>query len=337
MRVSFEDMHTTVKTAFINAGIDEERAGQAALIHTESSCDGVYSHGLNRVPLFLKYVEDGLIDIHAEPECINSSGAIEHYDGKRGIGVLNARFAMDRAMEIAQSSGLGLVTLKNTNHWMRGGAFGWQAAEAGFIGICWTNTESCMPAWGSAVETIGNNPLVLAVPHGDAPVVLDMAMSQFSYGKLQTTRLAGEKLPYAGGYDRNGELTDDPGEIEETRRVLPVGYWKGSGLATLLDLLAALLSGGLTTAGIDRLGYKNCVGCSQVFLAVSPDTAGGSSFIAESVRDTINQLHGAEPLEPGRTVRYPGEQTLKTRRENRELGIPVDKDIWEQVVKLAGC
>jgi LDH2 family malate/lactate/ureidoglycolate dehydrogenase len=89
------------------------------------------------------------------------------------------------------------------------------------------------------------------VPAKEGHVVLDMAMSQYSYGKLQVTRLKHQKLPYPGGFNANGDLTDDPEAIEETRRLLPMGYWKGSGFAILLDIISSLLSGGLSYSGVD--------------------------------------------------------------------------------------
>src|SRR5205823_1096144 len=142
---------------------------------------------------------------------------------------------------------LGCVALKNTNHWMRGGSYGWQAAEAGVIGICWTNTMPNLPPWGASDQRLGNNPLVIAVPRPPGHVVLDMAMSQFSYGALASYRLRGEQLPVAGGFDIDGQLTRDPAAIEHSGRPLPIGFWKGSGLALMLDMLAALLSGGRAT------------------------------------------------------------------------------------------
>jgi 3-dehydro-L-gulonate 2-dehydrogenase len=168
-------------------------------------------------------------------------------------GILNAIYSMNRATEIAEKNGLGLVGLKNTTHWMRGGAYGWLAAEKGYIGICWTNTETCMPPWGAKSGAIGNNPFIMAVPRKDGHIVLDMAMSQYSYGKLQVTRLKNQQLPYPGGFDQDGHLTTDPGTIEESRRILPMGFWKGSGFAVLLDILSALLSGGLLLQGLTSL------------------------------------------------------------------------------------
>ena len=334
-RISFNEMKATIKSAFRNAGMPEEKADVCAQIHTESSRDGVYSHGLNRVERFVDYLRKGWVDGNAEPTLGLNLGSIETYNGNLGPGILNAIFAMNRATEIAAQNGLGLVSLNNTTHWMRGGTYGWQAAEKGFIGICWTNTESCMPAWGAKSCGIGNNPFIMAVPRKDGHVVLDMAMSQYSYGKLQTTRLKDQKLPYPGGFDQEGNLTDDPGEIEETRRILPMGFWKGSGFAVMLDLISALLSGGLTTAGIDKADKGSCGRCCQVFIAIDPRKINTQEFIDQALQETIEQLKSSVPANENGEIFYPGEQSLKTRNENIELGIPVDDEIWANVKELA--
>ena len=133
---------------------------------------------------------------------------------------------------------------------MRGGTYGWQAADAGLIGICWTNTMPNLPPWGATEPCIGNNPLVIAVPRAKGQVVLDMAMSQFSYGALESYRTRGQMLPVDGGFDEHGNLTRDPAAIESTQRLLPVGYWKGSGLAVVLDMVAAMLA--LTRTRADK-------------------------------------------------------------------------------------
>ena len=142
-------------------------------------------------------------------------------------------------------------------HWVPGagqyqsldarGTYGWQAADAGLIGICWTNTMPNLPPWGGAERVIGNNPLIIGVPRTSGPVVLDMAMSQFSYGALESYRKRGEMLPVDGGFDSDGNLTRDPGAIEKSWRPLPMGYWKGSGLAVVLDMMAAMMTLGQAT------------------------------------------------------------------------------------------
>jgi 3-dehydro-L-gulonate 2-dehydrogenase len=334
-RISFEEMKATVKKAFILAGMPEDRAEICARIHTESSRDGVYSHGLNRVARFVDYIHKGWIDVHASPTLESNLGALEIYNGHMAPGILNAIFAMNRATEIAEKNGVGLVSLNNTTHWMRGGAYGWQAAEKGYIGICWTNTESCMPAWGASSCGIGNNPFIMAVPRKDGHLVLDMAMSQYSYGKLQVTRLKNQKLPYPGGFDMNGELTDDPGAIEESRRILPMGFWKGSGFAVLLDVLASLLSGGLSTAAIDKFDKGSCGSCCQVFIAINPLKINTQELIDKVLSETITQIKLSVPVTKNSEIFYPGEQSLKTRHENLAIGIPVDDGVWAKVRELA--
>lgn len=334
-RISFDDMFTTIKQAFILAGLPEDKATVCARTHTETSRDGVYSHGLNRVERFLDFVSKGWVDVHAEPSLDVNLGSIEIYNGNMGIGITNSIFAMDRAMDIAKQYGLGLVALNNTTHWMRGGSYGWQAADKGYMAICWTNTESCMPAWGATSCGIGNNPFIMSIPRKEGHVVFDMAMSQYSYGKLETTRLNHGKLPFPGGFDQDGKLTDEPAPIEATRRILPTGYWKGSGLAVMLDLFSAILSKGRTTADIDLVGKGACGGCSQVFIAIDPLKINDQAFLDEALEHTINQLRNSTPVTAGGEVNYPGERSLKTRSENMKLGIPVDEGVWKKVVAFS--
>ncbi|WP_315708331.1 3-dehydro-L-gulonate 2-dehydrogenase [Brenneria uluponensis] len=334
-RINFDVMKATVKKAFLNVGLSEKKAEVCAQIHTESSCDGIYSHGLNRVSRFVDYVKKGWVDIQAEPTQVKSLGVIEIYDGNQGVGITNALFAVERATEVARKNGIGIVALRNTTHWMRGGTYGWKTAEKGLAAICWTNTESCMPAWGAKNTRLGNNPFVMAVPREKGPLVLDMAMSQYAYGKLQVTRLKGERLPFPGGYDKEGNLTDEPGPIEQSMRILPTGYWKGSGMAILLDAMAALLSAGNPTNEIDKVGRGSCTGASQIFIVFDPTQLGGSDFsnrMADSVADYVTT---SELAEGQKEVYYPGEREMKTRNENRVQGIPVDDGVWAEVLALS--
>ncbi|MDG5786181.1 3-dehydro-L-gulonate 2-dehydrogenase [Evansella sp. AB-P1] len=335
--VSFELLKREINRVLCKNGMDEGRAEECAQIFAESSLDGVYSHGLNRVPGFVDYIQKGLINVNGEPTLIDRTGPIERYDGNLGPGNLNAKRCMDRAIEIGKEHGIGIVTLKNTNHWMRGGAYGWQAADAGCIGICWTNSESCMPPWGSKEGKLGNNPLVMAVPSKNGHVVLDMAMSQFSNGKIEVTRLSNETLPVEGGYNKAGELSRIPEEIQETKRILPAGLWKGSGLSMLLDLLAASLSGGLSTVTVDEKKKDSTTSghnISQVFIAMDPAKFSGADYTEQVVNETIQYIHEAELAEGSNGVYYPGERTILTRKKHLEEGIPVEESIWEKVLKM---
>lgn len=335
MRVPFEQVKETIKKAFLNVGLTEEQAEECAKIHTQSSCDGVYSHGLNRVPRFCDYVKKGWVNTKSTPQLVKARGAAEHYDGGLGIGILNAEFCMKRAVALAKEHGIGMVALRNTTHWMRGGTYAWQAASEGFMGMCWINTESCMPLWGSVEPSVGNNPFCIGIPHKDGNIVLDMAMSQYAYGKLQVMRLAGKQLPYPGGFDKDGSLTSDPGAIEESMRILPTGYWKGSGMALVLDMAAAMLSGGRSGDQMDDEGRGSCTGCSQIFIAFDPYLFSSEKEVEEMLTRRIDRVHHAKPQREGDTVSYPGERTAATRAEHLANGVEVDESVWNEVRALA--
>ncbi|HEY6182135.1 MAG TPA: 3-dehydro-L-gulonate 2-dehydrogenase [Terriglobales bacterium] len=328
LRIPYQEFFETLLRVLLKLGFDQSRGEKCAQLFTESSRDGVYSHGLNRFPLFVSMIRSGIIDIHAEPEALMRHGALERWDGKVGPGNLNAYACMNRAIALSRLHGVGSVALANTNHWMRGGSYGWQAAESGVVGICWTNTLPNLPPWGASDPRVGNNPLVIAVPRAEGHVVLDMAMSQFSYGALASHRKRGELLPVDGGFDVDGKLTRDPGAIEKSKRALPVGFWKGSGLSLMLDLIAATLSGGRATYQIVADPERESK-ISQVFIALDPSALNGGS--AEQVADRIIEHFQLPPETAAERVRYPGERVLRTRKENMENGIPVDPEIWREV------
>lgn len=321
-RLPFPDLVSELQRVLSRHGVPEPRAALVARLFAENQRDGVHSHGLLRFPGFVALLKSGRLDPHAEPVKVGGLGALEQWDGRMGIGLSNAHAAMGRAIELARTHGLGCVGLRNTNHWMRAGAYGLQAAEAGFIGICWTNTIPLMPPWGAADVAVGNNPLAIAVPRSGGPLLLDMAMSQFSNGKLEVHQRQDRELPVAGGYDRAGQLTRTPGEILASRRPLPVGYWKGSALATVLDAAAALVSGGQTSQEIARQGAEYAV--SQVFIALNITALNGTEDMEATVNALVDHLHSTAPLVAGESVRYPGEGMLRARRESLAQGVFVE-------------
>ena len=330
-RVPYQQVFDALFRVLLKVGFARERGDLCARLFTETSCDGVHSHGLNRFPQFVRMIRSGVIQVNAEPERVAASGALERWDGKSGPGNLNAFRCMQRAIELCRQHGLGCVALANTNHWMRGGSYGWQAAEAGVIGICWTNTLANMPPWGASDPRVGNNPFVIAVPRANGHVVLDMAMSQFSYGALASHRMRGEQLPVDGGLDLEGRLTRDPAAIEASKRPLPIGYWKGSGLSLMLDLVATLLSGGQATYQIPTDSEKETK-LSQVFIAIEPGRGDSAESPERLVDDIIERFQSS----PGHErVRYPGERVLQTRKESLAQGILVESSIWREIQELA--
>lgn len=326
MRVPYEDLKQAFLRVLLTLPFPEAKAEICAGIFADNSRDGVHSHGLHRFPVFVKYLREGHIDAMAEPECTESLGAFERWRGNGGPGMYNARVCMARAIELAGQHGIGGVVIADTNHWMRGGTYGWQAAEAGCIGICTTNTIANMPPWGGTQARLGNNPLIIAVPRAEGHIVLDMALSQFSYGKLQQYDWDKKPLPVPGGYDAEGRLSTDAGAIRRTERSLPVGFWKGSGLSLVIDALLTALSGGRNVAQITSNTYDG--GNSQLFLCIRP---GG--FPPALVEEIIDYARGSATLE-GQSILYPGESALAQRRRSELEGVEVNETAWGKLLAM---
>jgi 3-dehydro-L-gulonate 2-dehydrogenase len=313
-------------------GFTEEKATACAQVFTTNSIDGIYSHGVNRFPKFIEYVKKGLVLPDAEPVRVSGFGGIEQWNGNLGPGPLNALHATERAMALSAKNGIGCVALGNTNHWMRGGLYGWKAAKAGFVFIGWSNTIANMPAWNATDNRLGNNPLVIAIPYAGEAIVLDMAMSQYSFGAIEMAALKNEQLIVPGGYNEDGNITTDPHEIMHSLKGLPMGYWKGAGLSLLLDMLAALLSAGSSVYDITKRETE--FGLSQIFIAIDIKALSNFKSIDFLLQQIIDDYHQSIPVEPGKKIIYPGERVLMTRKENMEKGVPVAEQVWNIIKSL---
>lgn len=330
LNIPLEQLTDTLKRLLLNVGFEETRAQLCAQLFAQTDLDGVRSHGVNRFPLFLEFIRKGFVKPANSPSLQSKTAMFERWDGNLGPGNLNAHFAMSRAIALAGEFGLGCVALAHTNHWMRGGNFGWQAVEAGCIGICFTNTKPNMPTWGGSEPILGNNPLVIAIPRVEAPVVLDMAMSQFAYGKMTLYANKGQELPFEGGFDAEGKLSKDPKAILQNHLALPMGLWKGAGLSLVLDILASVLSGGDATHEIAERGDE--FGLSQVFLCLDPRKLDLMEWMEQKTEGILENLKNSAVFD-GEEVRFPGENVVETRKKNKKDGIPVDVLIWSKLLK----
>ncbi len=330
--IQYENLKSVFEKILLKTGFSTTDAALCAKIFADSTADGYHSHGVNRFPVFLKTITDGYVQMNVQPERQLALGSFERWDGKLGPGPLNAHFCMQRAIALAKASGMGCVALQNGSHWMRGGSYGWQAAEAGCIALCFTNTMPNMPSWGAKEANTGNNPLIMAVPDADGHIVLDMSLSQFSYGKMEKYAMEGKNLPFDGGFNSEGKHTADPNEILETQRLFPTGYWKGSGMSILVDLLVTLLSSGKSTAKIGGLEAE--YGLSQVFLCFDAAQMNTDNRHKALVDEIINHITNAMPEHEGKPIEYPGSQTKKRRAEHMKNGIPINDEVWQALLAI---
>ena len=200
--------------------------------------------------------------------------------------------------------------------------------------ISQANTKNNTVAWGTMSGCIGNNPIGLAVPgpNGRPNPAADLAMSQFSWGKLELAKIEERLLPMEGGYDVDGNATKDPVKIMESKCIMPMGLWKGSALSILLDLIAAGISGGKTVHQLSLLGDEQAL--SQVFIAINYRSVNDEKMVESTFEDTLCNLLSQKPSKRNGTVRYPGQASEQIRQENLLEGIPVDDKVWSDILLL---
>ena len=330
MIVAFSQIKKVLKRILLQYGFTDERASTVADLFATASLDGVSSHGINRFPFFLKTIDRGWVKVEATPVKVSAFGAMEQWDGQLGPGNLNALFSMERAISLAKNHGIGCVAIRNTNHWIRAGSYGLQAVEQGMVGICFTNSKPNMVVWGGAEARTGNNPLVIAIPNKQHPLLLDMSVSLYSYGKMWEYANRGEELPFEGGLDDQGNITKDPLKIIQSELSLPAGFWKGSGLSIMIDLLVSLLANGQTSSELQKDEYGNC----QVFISIDLNRMVSAEDQATIIQRIIKYIKDSKLMPGEKEVRYPGERTLATRKKQLKEGVKVDPKIWNQILAM---
>ena len=323
-------------TAGLLPYMPEETARHFAEIFAGNSLDGVYSHGMNRYPRYLSDMDSGLCDrTVTQAERVSGFGALEVWDAHFGIGPLIAEQMTRRAIDLAREHGIACVALRNNSHWLRAGRYGLMMADAGMMGICFTNTCMNLVAYGAKEPSTGNNPITLAIPRRAGSLVMDMAVSQYAFGKLEIMAQEGKMLDMPCGYDTEGNLTCDPRKINESGLMMPMALWKGSALSIMLDLMAASLSLGRTSLAIGTPADGER-GMSQVFICLNPAAVVDAGEMDAQIERTVAFLNALPPKDGVHGVHAPGENLAATRARNLRDGIPVTEETWKKITDAAG-
>jgi len=334
MYVSYAEAVSVMKKGLLPY-MNEEKAHRFAEIFAGNSVDGVYSHGMNRYARYLADMQSGLCDASVmEAERVSGVGGLEVWDAHFGVGPIIAEQMAQRAVELAKTHGVACVALRNNSHWLRAGRYGLMMADAGMMGLCMTNTCMNLVAYGAKEASTGNNPITIAIPRKAGSLVMDMAVSQYAFGKLEIMAQEGQMLGTECGYDMDGNLTGDPKKIVESGLMLPMALWKGSALSIMIDLMVSMLSLGRTSLeiGTPSKGEK---GMSQIFICMNPAAVVDMEKAEAQMEKTIDFLNGLEPREGSGGVRAPGQNLEKTRKRNMERGIPVTEETWQRILDAA--
>jgi L-2-hydroxycarboxylate dehydrogenase (NAD+) len=318
--------------AFRAHGISDADAIRTAEVLVSADARGKHSHGLLRLPRFVRGIEHGTVDPDGDIDIVAESGSVATIDGGSRLGPVVASTAVDEAADRADEFGAGVVGVHGSNHLGMLGYYTDRLRREGYVGIGITNTEPAMPPYGGADPVLGTNPIAVGLPT-DPPFNLDMSTSAVARGDVLHRRETGESLPEGVALDADGDPTTDPDAALEGA-VLPFGGPKGSGLAIAVEVLAGGLVG--AAMGEDVTGtYHTKEPCTKgdLFVALDPVAFGVEDLPARAnafLRDLLDRPTAGDVDE----LRLPGQRSVE--RDRSATTITVDADRWDEIRELAG-
>ncbi|HXA51612.1 MAG TPA: Ldh family oxidoreductase [Candidatus Acidoferrum sp.] len=315
------------------AGVPGHKAHVTAACLVASNLRGVDSHGIQLLPFYIDQLLAGEMDPHTDGRVISESGSCLHFDGQNGIGQWVAETCTRHAVRIAQQQGVGLVIAKESNHF---GAAAWWAQkmrDAGQIGIVICNASPIVPPWQGREGRLGTNPICMALP---GPWLLDMATTTVAAGKVFKAFLNDQpEIPAGWAFDADGVPTTDTKKAY-TGMLMPLGGYKGSGLAMMVEILSAVLGGGAMSTEVGGIRFRGrTVRVSQTYIAI--DIARFMPVEEFTARvERLVAMMKSTPTAPGYDeVLVAGEPEWRIEAERRAQGVPIADGNWELLVKAA--
>lgn len=325
-RLAVEHLHRLVVETFTGAGVPAPDAESVATVLLYADLRGIESHGIHRVPAYLRRVRAGLAGGSDRMVQVGGSRASRRYDAGHALGPAAAIRATDLATDLAATHGIGLVSLGRSTHFGAAGCYATRVACRGMVGIVLSNGPSAVAPHGAAVPMLGTNPLAIGIPlgrHGE--FVLDMSTAAVARERMRIAATEGELLEPGTAIDADGHPTLDP-LAALGGSVLPVGGPKGSGLGLAITLLTVLFGGGDIDDEIGSMytDFDRPQNLGQLFIALNPAHTNPGADPTARLATVIDRLHTLRPLVDGVPVRYSGERAADCARERRAAGIPVD-------------
>jgi LDH2 family malate/lactate/ureidoglycolate dehydrogenase len=330
-------LHSLATRALQSYGLGAQDASDAARILVLADLFGVSTHGVMRVQTYGERLEIGGIDPGAQVKVERKSSAIAMVDGANGVGTLVGMRALEAAMEGARETGVGVAFARHSNHFGPIASYAWIAQEQGFASIIGSNASLTIAPTGGSDTRLGNNPFGICVPNpGGDPVMLDMAMSVVARAKIRQALARGESIPDTWATDAEGRKTTDP-KAALDGILLPVGGYKGYGLALMVDMFAGLLSGAAFLTHVKSWVDEPDVPQNLGHFFILIDTARlGLPDLAARVTDFAAILHASPPVDPKVPVQLPGEREIRRMQAQHAGGIELDATVLAFIEERAG-
>lgn len=329
-----ERLQGWVQELLEGAGLVDEAAVVVAQSLVETNLRGVDSHGVLRVPIYVERLRAGLLNHDPEPFVVREDGAVAMVDADGGPGQVAGYFATDLAVALAAQHGVGVVTVRGSAHYGAAGLYALRAALQGMIGVSTTNAEPYVVPYGGSQPALGTNPIAFAAPTTEAVFVLDMATSQVAVGKVFLAREKGVAIPETWAVDERGAPTTDP---ELARWAVPLGGYKGYGLALMVEVLSGVLSGAGFTHSVGDMynDFSRAQDVGHFFLVIDPERTVGRDAFADALERLLSELR-ANPPGPGfEEVLVAGDPEGRSHAARGRDGVPLPRSLFETLASLS--
>jgi LDH2 family malate/lactate/ureidoglycolate dehydrogenase len=305
-------------------GVPEADAAIVAGCLVSADLRGVDTHGLTRLPGYLERVRRGLIEPRPvlTPKRVTPVAAA--LDGQNGFGFVVGTRAMAEAIAMAREFGIGVTSVRRSTHFGMAASYVLQALDAGMISLVFSNASPAMPPWGARTALLGTNPFVAGAPAGrEEAFLLDMSPAVAARGKIRRAERRGEKIPLGYALDADGRPTNDP-TAALAGVVLPIGGYKGSGLAMLMDIFGGVISGANFggQVGDQYKTYDRPQDVGHFFLAMRPDLFVPEADYRARMDTLIARVRASPTAEGVDEVLIAGDPERRHAAERRRSGIP---------------
>ena len=286
---------------------------------------GVDTHGIQYLPHYLGRVEKGLINPRPELRLEQKTPVACGLDGQNGFGFVVGMKAMDAAIDMARTNGIGIVAARRSTHFGMAASYVLRAVEQGFVAQVYSNASPAMPPWGGREAMLGTSPFACGAPGGKLdPYILDLSFAVAARGKIRKAGRRGEKIPLGWALDAQGRATTDP-NAADTGVVLPIGGYKGSGLAMLMDLFGGVIAGAGFAGGVGNqfTDYGRAQDVGHFFLAMKPDLFVPLDEYRTRMDRLVTAVRGAPRADGFDEILMPGEREFRLEKARRISGVQV--------------
>ena len=333
--INGKKMNDFVFKVLLKAGVNKNDSKLVANSLVDGELYGFYSHGVMRLAHYLKRVKAGTIKKNPKVRVIKKHGSTALIDGDHGFGHAISMTAVKEAIKIASKSGIGMVGVKNSSHFGMAGVMALEAVKKDMICIAIGHTDASVVPFGGRIPAIGTNPICVAVPCDKKnPVLLDMATSVASLGKIIVARKKGEPVPSDWGVDADGVPTTDPNKIVY---LLPMAGPKGYGLAFIVDILCGPLTGALFGIRLPKMygDYNKFRMIGHIFIVIDPRSFVPLKEFKKNVGNMVDDIHSIPPAKGFTSVMVPGEREFASYEKNIKNGFALAEETYADLEAIA--